>query len=632
MSKTIRIGCASAFWGDTAAAAHQLVNQGKLNYLVFDYLAEVTMSIMAGARLKDPQAGFAPDFLQVLKPLLPGIAQQGIKVVSNAGGINVSACAQALQAIINEAGLTLTVAAVEGDNLTDQQARFAEAGVQDMFSGKPLPANCLSVNAYLGAPAVAQALAAGADIVITGRCVDSAVTLGPLMHEFNWQADDYDLLAQGSLAGHIIECGAQCCGGNFTDWQLIAHGEQSVQGGGYANMGFPIVECSADGSFIVSKPEGTGGLVSIHTVGEQLLYEIGDPANYLLPDVCCDFSQVNLQQVGDNRVKVCNAKGRAPSDQYKVSATYLDGFRCTATFMIGGREATQKGQAVADAIIQRVNVLLQTQKFAGFNDKHIEILGSETTYGSHAQAAHNREVIVKISVRHDDKRALGIFAREIAQAATAMAPGITGLVGGRPKPSPSIQLSSFLWPKTQVPVSIRLLNHHSDQQHPQPQQTVNIHCNTPAYDAQAKAITAQIDPADNPEIAALTNSVPLIYLAVARSGDKGNHCNIGVMARQAEYIPYIQQALRPAAIADYLNHMLDDPKSNVSLYTLPGMQAYNLLLENALAGGGIASLRIDPQGKAAAQQLLDMPVKVTADIAEQAHANYQALITMPGIY
>lgn len=615
MTKSIRIGCASAFWGDTGAAAHQLVKQGKIDYLVFDYLAEVTMSIMAGAKLKNPEAGFAPDFVQVLKPLLGSIAEQGMKVVSNAGGINVAGCANALQAVIDEAGLNLTVAAVEGDNLTAQQGQFSEANITEMFSGEALPAKCLSVNAYLGAPAVSQALSKGADIVITGRCVDSAVVLGPLMHEFDWQTTDYDQLAQGSLAGHIIECGAQCTGGNFTDWQLVAKGEQSLQGGGYANMGFPIVECSADGSFIVSKPDNTGGLISTHTVGEQLLYEIGDPANYLLPDVSCDFSQVKLEQVGDNLVKVSNAKGRTPSDKYKVSATYMDGFRCTATFMIGGRQAAEKGQAVADAITQRVSFLLNAQGFAGFKDKNIEVLGSESTYGAHAQGQNSREVIVKMSVQHDDKRALGVFAREIAQAATAMAPGITGLVGGRPKPSPCIRLFSFLWPKAEVPVSVKLVKSGE-------QSSAEI-----VTDSKQQNATALISPENNADIDALTNTVPLINLAVARSGDKGNHCNIGVMARQPEYLPYLEQALRSDNLKDYFTHLLTDKNSDVSLFALPGLDAFNILLENALGGGGIASLRIDPQGKAAAQQLLDMPVKVPADIAERAVSAYQTLIS-----
>ena len=240
-----------------------------------------------------------------------------------------------------------------------------------------------------------------------------------------------------------------------------------------------------------------------------------------------------LEQVGNNLVKVSNAKGRAPSDQYKVSATYMDGFRCTATFMIGGREAAQKGQAVADAIIQRVSFLLNMQKFDGFKDKNIEILGSESTYGAQSAGTDSREVIVKISVQHDDKRALGVFAREIAQAATAMAPGITGLVGGRPKPSPSIRLFSFLWPKDQVPVSIKLMKSEQSQA---------VAINT---DSQLESATTRINPENNADIAALADEVPLIHLAVARSGDKGNHCNIGVMAREAEYVPYIPAGITP---------------------------------------------------------------------------------------
>jgi len=601
--KTIRVGCASAFWGDTGYAAKQLVERGNLDYLVFDYLAEMTMSIMAGAQLKNPDAGFAPDFISTMKPLLSSINEQGIRICSNAGGINANACAQAMQLVVQELGLSLKVAVVEGDNLTSRQQTFVEQSKTEMFNGKIIPANLTSVNAYLGAKAITEAFANGADIVITGRVVDSAVIVGPLMHEFSWSWQSYDLLAQASLAGHIIECGTQCTGGNFTDWHLVKSG--------YANMGFPIVECHADGSFVVSKVENTGGLVSCHTVGEQVLYEIGDPCAYQLPDVVCDFSQINLKQIGKDQVLVTGAKGQVPSPFYKVSATYLDGYRTTATFMIGGREAAEKGQVVANAIIKRVNTIYLARGLTGFNSVNIEILGSESTYGNNNQALHTREVVVKISVSHDDRRALNLFGLEIAQAATAMAPGITGLVGGRPKPTPRICLFSFLLEKSEVAVNYQLLSNNMSVDNLNIKHAVEIDSypfeNTGKNYIVNDTVLLTPSPESLPD--ELSTKVPLIDLALARSGDKGNHCNIGVISRDKAFLPYIQAALTPENIGSYFAHILTDD-SHINCYKLPGIQAINILIENCLDGGGMASLRIDPQGKAIAQQLLDMPIKI----------------------
>lgn len=589
MKNSVRIGCASAFWGDTSSAAAQLVNGAELDYLVFDYLAEVTLSIMAGARMKKPDAGYATDFVEVLEPLLPRLAARGIKVISNAGGVNPQACAAALQAACQRAGVNLKVAVLLGDDLRPQLPALKERGLQDMFSGEPLPALCLSANAYLGAPGIVAALQQGADIVITGRIVDSALVSAPLIHEFGWAWDDYDYLAQAALAGHLVECGAQCTGGNFTDWRQVPD---------YEHIGFPIAEIDETGRILISKPDASGGLISPLSVGEQLLYEIGDPGNYLLPDVICDFSQVRLSQHAANVVAITGATGRAPSNQYKVSATWPDGFKCTASCLMAGVDAVAKAERVSQAIVTRTRGMFAQRGWEDYRRVDVELLGSEATYGPHARRADSREVVIKIGVSHTDKQALVLFSREIAQAATGMAPGLTGIVGGRPTVYPMIRLFSFLIDKADCRLSVQL----DGQTYPVTLPELIAAPNTPE--------SGPIAP--EPPTTGTTGciQVPLLHLAVARSGDKGNHSNIGVMARRADYLPWIAAALSEQRVAEWMAHVLDPQRGRVTRWYLPGSHSLNFLLENSLGGGGVASLRIDPQGKAFAQQLLEIPISI----------------------
>jgi hypothetical protein len=595
--KVLRIGGASGFWGDAARATPQLLDSDGLDYIVYDYLAEITMSIMARARSKDETRGYALDFVSAaMQPNLAKIAERGIKVVSNAGGVNPLACAEALRTVIAEQGLGLTVACVVGDDLMTQAPQLAAAAPVEMFSGEAFPATekLQSINAYLGAFPIAQALELGADIVVTGRCVDSAVTLGACIHAFGWGRDDLNQLAMGSLAGHILECGPQATGGNFTDWDQVP---------GMANMGYPIAEIAADGSFVCTKPEGTGGLINVGTVSEQMLYEIGDPQAYILPDVVCDFSTATLEQVGDNRVQVAGALGRPAPATYKVSATYADQFRGGTYMTFYGIDADRKARALGEAVFEAARNVFRAFGLADFSETSIELIGAESQFGKFAQLDGSREVAMKLAAKHPDAAGIGILLKEAVGLGLATPPGLSGFAGGRPKPSPVVRLFSFTVAKHQVDVKVLL---HAGEH--------------PCDEAYGQALDpASIARPKAPAAAATGGSVtvPLVALAWGRSGDKGNKANIGIIARQAQYLPYIYQALTEAAVSERFAHFLSDTSpGNVERFLLPGSHAINFLLHDVLGGGGVASIRNDPQAKGYAQLLLSCPIPVPAAIAE----------------
>jgi hypothetical protein len=598
MTDTIlRIGGASGFWGDAARATPQLLSVVGLDYIVYDYLAEITMSIMARARAKDELKGYASDFVSAaMKPNLSLIAERGIKVISNAGGVNPEACVKALRQVIAEQGLNLSVACVIGDDLISSKESMQTSGITEMFSGTAFPSSekILSINAYLGAFPIAQALASGADIVVTGRCVDSAVTLGACIHAFGWGRDDLDQLAMGSLAGHILECGPQATGGNFTDWEQVQ---------GMSDMGYPIAEIASDGSFVCTKPEHTGGMVSVGTVSEQMLYEIGDPQAYMLPDVVCDFSAARIKQIGEDRVHVSGAKGRVAPDTYKVSATYADEFRGGTYMTFYGIDANRKARALGEAIFEAARRAFRNVGLSDFSETSIELLGTETHYGAFSKVKDSREIVMKIAVKHPDITGIGIFLREAVGLGLATPPGLSGFAGSRPSPSPVVRLFSYTMPKAQVQVQVLL----GDEV---------IACDEVYGEVlDIKAISRPKTPTADKSMQMV--KVPLIALAWGRSGDKGDKANIGIIARRQEYLPYICAALTEAVVRKRFAHFLNDTKKgSVERYLLPASNAINFLLHDALGGGGVASIRNDAQGKGYAQLLLSCPISVPTAIAE----------------
>jgi hypothetical protein len=596
----VRIGGASGAWGDSPRAIPQLLAE-PIDYLMMDYLAEVSMSLLARARMKAPDGGFPPDFIAYLEDHLPEIARRRIRIVSNGGGVNPRGCAAALQQVCAERSLPLRIAAIEGDDLLPLIDAL-RSEVREAESGAPLPARLLTANAYLGALPIRTALDRGADIVITGRCADSALALGILMHEFGWKDDDYDRLAAGSLVGHLLECGAQGVGGLHTDWQSVPDWE---------NIGYPIAECRSDGAFVLTKPQGTGGLVTPGSAAEQVLYEIGDPAAYVLPDVIADFSQVRLTQEAPHRVRVSGARGRRPTDRYKVSATYQDGFRAVATVSIVGPDAAAKAERTGGALIGRARLAFAELGLPDFTATHIEALGAEASYGAQSRTRASREVLLRVAVVHPDAKGVELFARELGSVGISFAPGTTGIYNGRPKAAPHIRLFTFFIEKASAASPVIWLEGRRVEVTVPAGAPAALPCAPAALPGRSAAPADTPPPVPAQELGGARIEVPLIRLALARSGDKGNSSNVAIIARHPDYVPVLRREVTVERMAAHFRSLVDGP---IERYEAPGLGAFNFLMHGALGGGGMASLRIDPQGKAYGPMALEMSVSVPVEL------------------
>lgn len=436
--KTVRIAAGQGFWGDWLEAPIRQVQGGEIDYLVLDYLAEVTMSILQKQRDRDPAMGYARDFVQQMERILPDIASKGIRVISNAGGVNPRACAEAVRAVADRLGLgeQVRIALVTGDDLLDRLDTLVADGeaLANMDTGEPLSTirgQVRAANAYVGMAPVVEALAQGANVVITGRVTDTGLTLGPLVHEFGWSFDDWDRIAAGTIAGHILECGAQSSGGNLLrDWRKVKNLE---------DVGFPIVEAEADGTFTVTKHPGTGGVVNVASVTEQLVYEMGDPTNYITPDGIADFTSIRLAQEGKHRVRVSGITGTARTPFLKVSIAWFYGYKAVGTLVYSWPEAHDKAKAADRILRKRLQAL-------GLEYEQIltEFVGVDATHGRLAGAPSEdlAEVMLRVGVRAREKAPVERFTREIAPLVLTGPPSVTGFAGGRP----SVEEIVAYWP------------------------------------------------------------------------------------------------------------------------------------------------------------------------------------------
>lgn len=590
--KTVRIANAQGFWGDRDDAALQtLLREPELDYLTLDYLAEVSLSLLALQRQRNPAAGYAQDFVQVIRSLAPYWAAGGkCRLITNAGGLDPLACAQACAQALHEEGCPeLRIGVVSGDDLTDTlrsaPERHAFQNLDTGVSAARIVDRLITANAYVGADPIVQALDQGAQIVITGRVADPSLTVAACRYHFQWQPDDWNRLAGATVAGHLIECGTQVTGGIATDWLDVPD---------TAHLGFPIVEVSDDGGCVVTKPRGSGGWVNRRTVTEQLLYEIGDPARYLSPDVTVSFVSLQLEDLGNDRVRVRGASGAPRPDSLKVSATYRDGYRAAGTLTIVGRNAVRKGRHCGEIVLRHV-------QDAGhlLRDSVVECLGSgggTDTVLQDRTPSGALETVLRIAVEADSREAVECFTKELMPLVTAGPQGTTGYAEGRPKVHPIFRYWPCLVPREEIHSIVQFVTSLAGaagtaEKWVQLQNAILLPQRPAAAPAQATRLEFLASP-----------PCTLYELAYARSGDKGINANVGVAARKPESFDFLCRWLTADRVQAYFRPL---GVGRVERFVLPNLHALNFLLHGILS----RSLRTDAQGKALGQILLEMPLE-----------------------
>ncbi len=590
MKDRIVIANASGFWGDEADALRRQVLGGHVDYLTMDYLAEITMIILARQKAASEDAGYARDFVGYLAPLLTEISERGITVICNAGGSNPGGCARALEHQIEELGLSLPVAIVDGDDLLPRLPEMVAGGAEfpHLDSAEPLgellPA-VTSAHAYIGAQPIVAALQRGARIVVTGRTYDAASVLAPMVHEFDWSWDDYDKLASGLAAGHLIECGAQATGGNFTGWRDVRS---------FDDMGYPLVEVEPGGAFVLTKHAGTGGVVSTRTATEQILYEIGDPRAYRSPDVIADFTSLRLTDDGPDRVRVEGARGQKPSGHLKVSMTYEAGLKSTGMIVVCGPDAVAKARTFAEIFWSRVG--------DDFIETRTDLLGHSACWGeSAAPPSDPNEVVLRLAARSRDPKALAQFGRALAGIALAGPPGICG-AGARPKPQPAVGYWPALVARDDVVACMFMAGCQAE---------------FPATGESGEPERPEPGPEPQSVSSGERVRVPLARVAYARSGDKGDLCNVGVAALEPRFYPEILRELTAERVGRFFS---SNVRGEVARYRLDNLSAVNFVMQEALGGGGTVSLMVDAQGKTISQGLLNMEIEVGADLLTEDEA------------